>query len=178
MNHLFIVSAVLCTVLRVTACPLAQPTYVCQGNGKKCFLSISIPIAYHSRSATVSTGNKECSFEKSPRCSRRLPTSFFDAVAHFVGLPQEAQPNLTVGWCTVASQLSSPLPAPAHHCPVCGAAIPLQAKEQSKLIPSSSPTWRKVSGFSLLIRVSGFGENTHCVLEQILWFLDRIPPSR
>lgn len=82
-------------VLSVSACPLAQPTYACQGNGKKCFLSISIPIAYHSRSTVVSTGNKQCSFEKSPRCSRRLPTSFFDAVAHFVSLPREAQPNLT-----------------------------------------------------------------------------------
>lgn len=165
MKHLFIVAAVLCTVLSVTVCPSAQPTYACQGNGKKCFLSISIPIAYHSRSATVSTGNKECSFEKSPRCSRRLPTSFFDAVAHFVGLPQEAQPNLTVGRRAVASQLSSPLPAPAHRCPVCGSAILLQAKQQSKLIPSYSPSRRKVLGFSLLRRVLGFGENTHCVLE-------------
>lgn len=118
MKHLFIVAAVFCAVLSVTVCPLAQPTRACQGNGKKCFLPISIPIAYHSRSAAVSTGNKECSFEKSPRCSRRLPTSFFDAVAHFVGLPQEAQPNPTVGRRAVASQLSSPLPAPAHHYPV------------------------------------------------------------
>lgn len=99
--------------------PFTQPTYACHGNGKKCFLSISIPISYHSRSATVSTGNKERSFEKLPRCSPRLPTSFFDAAAHFVGLPQEAQPNLTVGRRAVASQLSSPLSAPAQRCPAC-----------------------------------------------------------
>lgn len=98
-NHVFTLAAVSCT----SVCPFAQPTYASQRQGGKCFVSVSIPIAYDSRSTRVSTGTKECSFEKSPRCSRRLPTSIFDAVAHFVGLPQEAQPNLT-GSLTHSSQ--------------------------------------------------------------------------
>lgn len=123
------------------------PTYLCMPEiGKKGFVSISIPIAYDSRSATLSAGTKKCSFEKSPRCSRRLPTSIFDVVAHFVGLPQEAQPNPTGSLGTVASQLSAPLPAPAHCCPLCESAVRPQAREQSKLISSYRLSQRKVSG--------------------------------
>lgn len=63
----------------------------------KNFLSIAIPIAYDSRSTVVSSGTRKCSFEKWLRRARRLPTSIFDAVAHFVCLGQEWQPSPTGG---------------------------------------------------------------------------------
>lgn len=126
--------------LNITACPLAQPTYACQQKKKKKkhFVSISIPIAYDSRSTMVSSGAEKCSFEKSPRRAWRLPTSIFDAAAHFVCLPQESQPSPTRGLHTLASQLSGPFPAPAHCCPVCWSAAQVQAREQSKLMPHYS----------------------------------------
>lgn len=68
------------------------PAYLCMP-AKKYFVSISVPIAYDSRSAAVSSGAEKCSFEKSPRRAWRLPTSIFDAVAHFVCLPQESEPS-------------------------------------------------------------------------------------
>ena len=85
---------------------------------KKYFVSTSIPIAYDSTSAMVSFGAEKCSFEKSPRRAWRLPTSIFDAVAHFVCLPRESQPSPTGGPATLASQLSGPFSAPAHCHPV------------------------------------------------------------
>lgn len=83
----------------------------------------------------VSSGAEKCSFEKSPGRARRLPTSIFDAVAHFVCLPQESQPSPTGGLATLASQLSGPFPAPAHCRLEYGSAAPLQAEKQSKLMP-------------------------------------------
>lgn len=115
------------------------PIYLCMP-AKKYFVSISIPIAYDSRSAMVSSGAEKCSFEKSPRRAWRLPTSIFDAVAHFVCLPQESQPSPTGGLDALASQLSGPFPAPAHCRPACGSAAPLQAREQSRLMPQYSLT--------------------------------------
>lgn len=82
------------------------------------FVSISISIAYDSRSALVSSGAEKCSFEKLPGRVWRLPTSIFDAVAHFVCLPPELQHSPNRGPATLASQLSGPFPAPAHCCPV------------------------------------------------------------
>ncbi len=117
------------------------PTYLCMP-AKKYFVSISIPIAYDSRSAGVSSGAEKCSFEKSPRRAWRLPTSIFDAVAHFVCLPQESQPSPTGGLNALASQLSGPFPAPAHCRLVCGSAAPIQAREKSKLMPHYSSTLR------------------------------------
>ena len=81
----------------ITICPLAQPPYARQ---EKENVSISIPIAYDSSSASVTSGAKRCLFEKSPRRARRLPASIFDAVAHFECLarsggpaPPEARPH-------------------------------------------------------------------------------------
>lgn len=73
-------------------------------------------------------GPQKCSFEKLPRHAWRLPTSIFDAAAHFVCLPQESQPSPIGGLHTLASQLSGPFPAPAHCCPVCGSAAQLQGR--------------------------------------------------
>lgn len=137
------------TDLNVGLCPLAQPTSVYQQKKKKKdYAFISIPISYDSRSTVVSSGAEKCSFEKSPRRARRLPTSIFDAVAHFVCLPQESQTSPSGGMHTQASQLLWPLPAPAHCCPVCGSAVQLQAREQSKLMPhySSTPRASQSSG--------------------------------
>lgn len=124
--------------MNITSCPFAHPTYPHQE--KKDFGSISIPIAYDSGCATVSSGAQKCSFEKSPRRAWRLPTSIFDAVAHFVCLPQESQPSPTGGLATLASQLQRPFPAPAHCRPVCGSAASLRARESSTLMPCYSST--------------------------------------
>lgn len=141
------------------------PTYLCMP-GKKYFGSISIPIAYDSGCTVVSSGAEKCSFEKSPRRAWRLPTSIFDAVAHFVCLPQESQPSPTGGLATLASQLSGPFPAPAHCHPVCGSAAPLQAREQSKLMPYYSSTLRAngavVAFNEKSSSVLGFMDFVHC----------------
>lgn len=132
---------------------------------KKYFGSISISIAYDSRCTLVSSGAEKCSFEKSPRRVWRLPTSIFDAVAHFVCLPQESQPSPTGGLATPACQLSGCIPAPAHCHPVCGSVAPLWARVQSKLMPrySSAPRADKtvVAFNEKSSRVGGSGENMH-----------------
>lgn len=143
------------------------PTYLCMP-AKMYFVSISIPIAYDSRSAMVSSGAEKCSFEKSPRRAWRLPTSIFDAVAHFVCLRQESQPSPTGGPATLASQLSGPFPTPAHcrHVWVCSStpgqgAIKADAPLQLNSERLTELWWHLMRKSSSVL---GCGESMHCVL--------------